>query len=149
MLPWSLLEFLSHPVTERGKCQQLDPMLACRDRREMWSKIQSSYRLYASAITWHYKFILLTECKGCPGRISTWGLGSTDRATSARSVKERPRADILPVQSQANSVNKIIITQNFSVRKAYNSKCSENSVCKQLKMKLIVSIGNHWIFWMI
>ena len=53
----------------------------------------------------------LTECKGRTGRISARGLGSTDRVASARSVQERPRADILPVRSRANSVNKRFITR--------------------------------------
>ena len=45
-------------------------------------------------------YILLTECEGRTGRISARGLGSTDRAASARSVQKRPRADILPVRPE-------------------------------------------------
>ena len=39
------------------------------------------------------------------------GLGGTDRAASARSVQERPRADILPVRSRANSVNRRFVAR--------------------------------------
>ena len=46
------------------------------------------------------KYLLLTECEGRTGRISARGLGSTDRAASARSVQKRPRADILPVRPE-------------------------------------------------
>ena len=54
-------------------------------------------------------YILLTECEGRTGRISVRGLGSTDRAASARSVQERPRADILSVRpEQTRSVRDLL-----------------------------------------
>ena len=54
-------------------------------------------------------YILLTECEGRTGRISARGLGSTDRAASARSVQERPRADILPVRpEQTRSIRDLL-----------------------------------------
>ena len=54
-------------------------------------------------------YILLTECEGRTGRISARGLGSTDRAASARSVQERPSADILPVRpEQTRSIRDLL-----------------------------------------
>ena len=54
-------------------------------------------------------YILLTECEGRTGRISARGLGSTDRAASARSVQERPRADNLPVRpEQTRSIRDLL-----------------------------------------
>ena len=47
-------------------------------------------------------YILLTECEGRTGRISARGLGSTDRAASARS-------DILPVRpEQTQSIRDLL-----------------------------------------
>ena len=65
-------------------------------RNSYWSNIGNIY-------------ILLTECEGRTGRISARGLGSTDRAASARSVQERPRADILPVRpEQTRSIRDLL-----------------------------------------
>ena len=54
-------------------------------------------------------YILLTECEDRTGRISARGLGSTDRAASARSVQERPGVDILPVRpKQTRSIRDLL-----------------------------------------
>ena len=63
------------------------------------------------------KYLLLTECEGRTGRISARGLGSTDRAASARSVQKRPRADILPVRP-SHSVNKIYLLHDLTPGRA-------------------------------
>ena len=52
-----------------------------------------------------YVYILLTKREGRTGRISARGLDA------ARSIQKRPRADILPVRSQASLVNKGFITR--------------------------------------
>ena len=96
-------------------------------------------------------YILLTECEDRIGRISARVLGSTDRAASARSIQERPRADILPVRSRANSVNKRFINHTksrvinyttFSVRKDENGwQMQRVFSARRLKIKLIALVG--------
>ena len=76
-------------------------------------------------------YILLTECEGRTGRISARGLGSG-------SVQERPRADILPVRSRANSVNKKFITRLLVSEKTRTANATSFSA---RIFKLIVFVG--------
>ena len=75
-----------------------------------WSISNYVKNLAFHEVKYDHTYILLTECEGRTGRILAQGLGSMDRAASARYVQERPRADILPVRSRANPVNKRFIT---------------------------------------
>ena len=83
--------------------------------------------------------ILLTECEGRTGRISARGLGSTDRAASARSVQERQRADSLPVRSRANSVNKRFITRLLVSEKTRTANATSIQRAKIAEIKLYLS----------
>ena len=86
-------------------------------------------------------YILLTECEGRTGRISARGLGSMDWATSARSVQERPRADILPVRPEQTSVSKRFITRLLVSEKTRTAKATSIQRAKIAKIKLIVLVG--------
>ena len=105
--------------------------------------LQNEFRKCASG-TWFYQdtySLSLVDQVQRPywENIIAWALG-TDQAASARSLPERPRADILPVWSRADSVSKRSIMQPSSARKAYNGKCSKYSVHEELKIKLYNTI---------
>ena len=107
ILLWKMYDNLTISIVDCVSLRKGKDIGRAQHSDHLWSHIQP---VYSSSSCKSVPYISLTECEGRTGRISAWGLGSTDRAASARSVQERPRADILPVRSRANSVNKRFIT---------------------------------------